>query len=232
MARKSARRRSPALFTARCLAWPVAHRISVSLVEVSLSTVMQLNERSAPRASSACSIPAGSFASVATKASMVAMSGWIMPEPLAMPLMVTGTPSIAAVRVTSFAKVSVVMIAAAAAAQASDSRSAASCGSAAVMRSSGSGSPMTPVEATNTSVGLQPSRPAAAFTVRSTLAVPTLPVKALALPELTRMARALPPFRCLRQRSTGAEAVSERVNTPATVVPGSNASRQTSARSL
>ena len=37
-------------------------------------------------------------ASVKRKASMVAMSGAIMPAPLAMPLMVTGTPSISARR--------------------------------------------------------------------------------------------------------------------------------------
>ena len=41
-------------------------------------------------------------ASVNRKASMVAMSGAIMPAPLAMPLMVTGTPSISAWRMASF----------------------------------------------------------------------------------------------------------------------------------
>ena len=51
--------------------------------------------------SSACRMSAGIFASVATKASMVAMSGAIMPEPLAMPLSVTLTPSIFAVAVAS-----------------------------------------------------------------------------------------------------------------------------------
>ena len=65
---------------------PVAASSSVSLVEVSPSTVMQLKERSEASRSSARSTGAGSLASVATKASMVAMSGAIMPDPLAMPL--------------------------------------------------------------------------------------------------------------------------------------------------
>src|SRR5438876_1160838 len=45
---------------------------------------------------------------------MVAMSGAIMPEPLAKPLSVTGTPSIFALRVAPLGKVSVVRMARAA----------------------------------------------------------------------------------------------------------------------
>ena len=44
---------------------------------------------------------AGSAASVKTKASIVAMSGAIMPEPLAIPLMVTLVPSIMALALAS-----------------------------------------------------------------------------------------------------------------------------------
>jgi hypothetical protein len=51
---------------------------------------------------------------------------------------------------------------------------------------------------------------------------PRLPVKVLALPELTTSARAVPLARLARHQSTGAEAVLERVRTPATVVPGSS----------
>ena len=51
---------------------------------------------------------------------------------------------------------------------------------------------------------------------------PFLPVKALALPELTTSARALPPARFARQKSTGADGHFERVKTPATSVPSSN----------
>ena len=58
-------------------------------------------------------------ASVNTKASMVAMSGAIMPAPLAMPQMVTGLPSSRAIAAAPLGKVSVVMIALAASCQAS-----------------------------------------------------------------------------------------------------------------
>jgi hypothetical protein len=64
----------------------------VSDVEVSLSTVTELKVGPTPAESSDCSTGAGIFASVTTKDSMVAMSGAIMPAPLAMPLMRDGTP--------------------------------------------------------------------------------------------------------------------------------------------
>ena len=47
-------------------------------------------------------------------------------------------------------------------------------------------------------------------------------MKALELPEFTTSARALPWASDALHQSTGAEAVNERVSTPATVVPGSN----------
>ncbi len=71
-------------------ACPVANSSTVSLVEVSLSTVVRLKLRFHPRASIACSAAAGTAASVNTKHSMVAMSGAIMPLPLAMPVIRTG----------------------------------------------------------------------------------------------------------------------------------------------
>ena len=81
---------------------PVANSSSVSLVEVSPSMVMALKVSSAAGASISRNGPGSIAASVKRKASMVAMSGAIMPAPLAMPLMVTGTPSISAWRVASF----------------------------------------------------------------------------------------------------------------------------------
>ena len=54
-----------------------------------------------PPTASSCNTAAGSAASVKTKASIVAISGAIMPEPLAMPLIVTLWPSISAVAVAS-----------------------------------------------------------------------------------------------------------------------------------
>ena len=103
------------------------------------------------------------------------------------------------------------MIARAAASQASASSLPITAPSAPVILSSGRGTPIVPVEAMNTSLGLQPSFLAAAAAVRSTDFTPATPLKALALPELTTTRRALPPFCALRHHSTGAAAVSERV---------------------
>src|SRR5262249_38244003 len=52
------------------------------------------------------------------------------------------------------------------------------------------------------------------------LSAPARPVKALALPELTTSTRPVPPGRCLRHQSTGADAVLDWVKTPATWLPG------------
>jgi hypothetical protein len=93
-----------------------------------------------------------------------------------------------------------------------------------------SGSPMTPVEARNTSEALQPTAAAANFAVRAQACRPLLPVKALALPELTTSARACPPLRWLRHHSTGADRHFERVNTPAMLVAESNTASMTSVR--
>ena len=71
---------------------PEANRSTVSDVEVSPSTVMQLKLSAALAASSFCSRRDGRFASVKRNTSIVAMSGAIMPEPLAMPLIVTRGP--------------------------------------------------------------------------------------------------------------------------------------------
>src|SRR4029077_7932882 len=93
-----------------------------------------------------------------------------------------------------------------------------------------SGSPITPVEARNTSFGLQPMARAAGSAVSLQAARPVLPVKALALPELTTSARGLPVLRLSRHHSTGADGHFDLVNTPATVVPGSSTASSTSVR--
>ena len=74
----------------------------MSLVEVSLSTVTALKVFSVAAESSACSTGAAIGASVATNDSIVAMSGAIMPAPLAMPLMVTSTSPSRTVAVAYF----------------------------------------------------------------------------------------------------------------------------------
>ncbi len=75
---------------------------------------------------------------------MVAMSGAIMPAPLAMPLIVTSTPPIFALAVATFGKVSVVMIALAASSQPPGAAFAASSSSTPSNLLASSGSPMTP----------------------------------------------------------------------------------------
>src|SRR5262252_205997 len=65
---------------------------------------------------------------------------------------------------------------------------------------------MTPVEATRTCSGGQPTSRAASVAVFRATASPSSPVQALAQPLLTTMARATPPERdrCSRETTTGA----------------------------
>ena len=87
------------------------------MVDVSPSIVMRLNDRLAASCTRAC-ISAGAItASVATKPSIVAMFGRIMPAPLLMPVMVTVWPPMRICRDAALGSVSVVMMASAASAQ-------------------------------------------------------------------------------------------------------------------
>ena len=72
-----------------------------------------------------------------------------MPDPLENPFSVTVTPSISAARVAPFGNVSVVIIAVAAAFHDFGESFSFSRGNAFVSRSTGKGSPITPVEDTN-----------------------------------------------------------------------------------
>ena len=114
---------------------------------MSESTVMALNERSTPLPSSACSAGAAIGASVKTNDSIVAMSGAIMPAPLAMPLIVTSASPSLTRAVATLGKVSVVMIARAASISRSGLAAAISPSSALTIGAGSIGSPMTPVEA-------------------------------------------------------------------------------------
>src|SRR5258708_25833534 len=113
------------------------------------------------------------------------MSGAIIPDPLQKPLRRTVVPSIVALAVAPLGNVSVVMIARAAGSHAAASSSAATFGRAALIRSAGGGSPMTPVEAINTSRGTQSNSRAAVAAELSTTWRPARPVQTLALPDLT-----------------------------------------------
>src|SRR6266702_2417131 len=150
------------------------------------------------------------------------MSGPIMPEPLQKPLSLTLVPAIVAVAVAPLGKVSVVMIALAAGSQASTASDGAILGRASTIFCAGGGSPMTPVDEMNTSFGSQRKSFAAAAAVASTASLPVRPVKTLALPELTTIARALPSERQAWHHNTGGPAVKDRVNTPAIALPGAS----------
>ena len=162
-------------------------------------------------------------ASVARKPSMVAMFGRIMPAPLLMPVMRTVAPPITTCVLKALGSVSVVMMPSAARAQWPGWASAMAAGKPASMRSTGSGSMMTPVENGSTCCGARPRRPASATQVARARARPSAPVPALALPVLTTMARMpWPAARCSRQTCTGAAQKRFCVNTPATLVPSSS----------
>ena len=87
---KAASLLSSALFIAAPLIGlaPVATSKHVSEVDVSPSTVTQLKLSALAALNNFFKTPTGKAASVKTKASMVAISGAIMPEPLAMPVRV------------------------------------------------------------------------------------------------------------------------------------------------
>src|SRR6478752_6430543 len=217
---------------------PVAKASRVSDVEVSPSMVTALNVSSTLSLSSACSAPDAIGASVNTNASMVAMSGAIIPAPLAMPLIVTFALPSFTVAVATFGKVSVVMMAFAAAIHSPGAACSASEPSTPLNLVASNGSPITPVEARNTSPALQPTALAAIDAVSAVAWRPVLPVNALALPEFTTSARAnpgledLPPFSLARHHSTGADGHFDLVKTPATAVPLSITASITSVRPL
>src|SRR3546814_4265645 len=83
---------------------------------------------------------------------MVAMSGAIMPDPLMMPTRFTVRPPTTACATAAFGKVSVVMIVAAASSQPHGGAAKAASNPASAL-SMGRGTPITPVEETNTSEG-------------------------------------------------------------------------------
>ena len=149
-----------------------------------------------------------------------------------MPLMVTLALPSFTVAVATFGKVSVVMMALAAAIQWSGVAASASVASTPSNLVASSGSPITPVEARNTSPVVQPTAFAAVCAVSAVDCLPVLPVNALALPEFTTSARACPRPSLARHHSTGADGHFDFVNTPATVVPLSMTASSTSVRPL
>src|SRR5262249_49722219 len=141
-------------------------------------------------------------------ARVVAILGWIMRAPWAQPALWTGLPAILNEAAAVFGRVSVVQIARdTSAKERAEARTLReSFGSARKIRSTGSCTPITPVEQTNISSASQFNRVAASATVRSAAAWPCAPVAKLALPAFTTTARIRPfdALRCFLQMSTGA----------------------------
>ena len=211
--------------------WPLATTTNESFVEVSPSIVIRLNDRSAAvrvrRGISAGAIAA----SVATKPSMVAMFGRIMPAPLAMPVTVIDFPPTSTRRDTALGWVSVVMIASAASSQWPGCSLSIAAGSPAISRSTGRGSMITPVENGRTWAGSKPRSFASASHVVRAASRPASPVPAFALPVLTTSARTpAPAARCSRQTVTGAAQKRLRVKTPPTDAPSATRTTRTSLR--
>src|SRR5258706_9031066 len=159
------------------------------------------------------------------------MSGRIIPAPLAIPVTVALLAPICARRDRALGTVSVVMIASAARAQLSSRRSATQAGRPATMRSTGSGSMITPVEDGRTWRVSHPISRAASSQLALAPAIPVFPVPALALPVLTSSARGvLPEARCSFATCTGAAQKRFCVNTPETRAPSASDMRSRSLR--
>src|SRR6516165_241103 len=109
-----------------------------------------------------------------------------MPAPLAKPSTLACLPPIRKLAADHLGRVSVVIMARATRAAASVERipSCARRGIAPKIFPTSSGTPITPVEQTNTSSGLQPSSRATAAVVARDVARPLAPVAQLAFPEL------------------------------------------------
>mmetsp|Transcript_13477 Transcript_13477/g.57033 ORF Transcript_13477/g.57033 Transcript_13477/m.57033 type:complete len:277 (+) Transcript_13477:295-1125(+) len=167
---------------------PDARPTTQSLVLVSPSTEIWLNELCAARLTMALQHSGSTTASHVTTPNMVAMFGWIMPLPLPMPPTRTFFPPRMPPppRSTSTASVlrtrSVVQMAVAAAYAASlvDLRLAASAGTAPMSSSISMRLPMTPVDWSNTSSASHPRASATVAAERTASSMPSTPVAALA----------------------------------------------------
>src|SRR5216683_7220543 len=142
-----------------------------------------------------------------------------MPAPFAQPTRWMRLPDILKVADAVLGRVSVVQIASESSAKerADARRLRASDGSARRIFSTGSCTPITPVEQTNNSAGVSNMRRAASSLVRCATTAPRPPVAQLALPALTTTPRMQPldSRRFLFERMTGAATTRFCVNTAA-----------------
>jgi hypothetical protein len=161
-------------------------------VEHSPSTVIALNVSRAEACSACRSTAGGTFASVVRKPSIVAMFGSIIPEPFAIPPTLNAPCGVSTTTACSLGNGSVVMMARAASLPFAGDSAPAAARMPAMMRSILSVTPMTPVLATRTSSGVQPTAVAVSTAIMRACARPSSPVQAFAHPLFTTMARAVP----------------------------------------
>src|SRR3954452_4259817 len=179
---------------------PLARTMTVSLVDRQPSESTRSTLTPVAAFSAVCSTSAGTTASVVRTTSIVASDGASMPAPLAIPPIVQPSPRCTVVLGTE----SVVMIARAA----SSPPSSASPFTAAVTPGSslsiGTRTPLSPVEATATSIAPMPSSAARCSAVAWVSWKPSGPVQALAPPEFSTTARSRPDRSTCRLHRTGA----------------------------
>ena len=193
--------------------------------------VTALKVSATPSLSSACKAGAAIAASVNTKDSMVAMSGAIMPAPLAMPLMVTLVLPILAVAVATFGK-----------GVGGHDRlrgGEEAAGSGAADQAVHHGGEFGGVErfADHAGGGEEDLGRLAAGRLGGDVGgelgsrPPALAGEGIGIAGIDHQrARFVADFRCARHHSTGADGHFDLVNTPATVVPGANSASSTSVR--
>src|SRR6266566_6054059 len=196
---------------------PPASSSTVSLVLVSPSTEMALKLRSATRRSSGCSAAGSPAASVVSTASSVAMSGWIIPAPLAIPPTVIMPAGVSKRTAQCLGRVSVVMMARAASGPPSAVRCAAAVCRPLLICSSGRGTPITPVESTSAVRAGRPAACSAAWAMARAATSPGPPVHAFATRAFMATALMRPGRSAKRSASyvTGAARSAFLVNTPA-----------------
>ena len=194
--------------------------------------VMRLKLASAACLARTCRVAASMTASVATKPSMVAMLGRIMPAPLLMPVTVTVRPPTCTWREAALGRVSVVMMPAAASPQPAGCKAASAAGRPASMRSTGRVSMITPVENGSTCSGCTPISVASAGAgaARALQTIGTGAGIGIAGVDHQRADAGAAPARCSRHTCTGAAQKRFSVNTPATALPSSSAKTTRSRR--
>ena len=193
----------------------------MSLVESCPSTLTRSNERLTVTPSRRSHVSGDSAASVCTKHSSVAKSGEIIPAPLAWALSRTVPASSATSRLACLSSASVVRIARAKSVSPSGRSACVAATMPCMTAPMGSGTPITPVDATAIALSSPtPLASAAAPCILAAFSNPGRPVAALALPALTTMPRIPSSVQRSRQSSTGADWVPERVKRAALVVAG------------